>query len=193
MKSEREAKLNVASEAGFGTRNPFGVMDVPDPNDEEVTRFAGSATVEGSADDENAKNWSAADNSGQPSTIEGNWSSRWNGGADPTIPGDAAQQWKQGRGQARITEERVYLYFDWDSGTDRCQTRGSATAGRKIYQFEQPGDYTSLDRQNRKRSKNRRALDRRTPGFPQIDSPAPRPTLPAPRGAAIAAAGRRRG
>jgi hypothetical protein len=116
MKSESETKLNVASEAGFGTRNPFGVMDVPDPNDEEVTRFAGSASLEGSADDENAKSWSAADNSGQPSTIEGNWSSRWNGGADPSIPGDAAHQWKQGRGQARITEERVYLYFDWDSG-----------------------------------------------------------------------------
>jgi hypothetical protein len=59
---------------------------------------------------------SAVDTSSQPGTIEGNWSSRWNGGADPTIPGDAANKWKQGRGQARITEERVYLYFDWDSG-----------------------------------------------------------------------------
>jgi hypothetical protein len=116
MTSHNEAKLNVASEAGFETRNPFGVMDVPDPNDEEVTRFAGSATLEGSADDENAKTWSAADNSSQHATIEGNWSGRWNGGADPTIAGDAAHKWKQGRGQARITEERVYLYFDWDSG-----------------------------------------------------------------------------
>src|SRR5882724_7531573 len=85
------------------------------------------------------------------------------------------------------------LGFRRAPGTDRCQTRGFATAGRKIYQFEQPGDYTSLDRQNRERSKNRRALDRRTSGFPQIDGPAQCPTPPAPRGATIAAADRRRG
>jgi hypothetical protein len=35
-------------------RNPFGVMDVPDPNDEEVMQFAGSTTLDESADDENA-------------------------------------------------------------------------------------------------------------------------------------------
>ena len=116
MKSESEAKRNVAPEKCLGIRNPFGVMDVPDPNDEEVTRFAGSATLEEFADDENAKAWSTADNSGQYDTIEGNWSSRWNGGADPTIPGDAANKWKQGRAEARIAGERVYLLFDWDSG-----------------------------------------------------------------------------
>ena len=36
-------------------RNPFGVMDVPAPNDEEVTRFAANATLQGSADDENRR------------------------------------------------------------------------------------------------------------------------------------------
>jgi hypothetical protein len=97
-------------------RNPFGVMDVPDPNDDEVTLFAGSATLEPSADDENAKPWSSADISGQHDTIEGNWSSRWNGGADPTIAGDAANKWKQGQAEARIAGDRVYLLFDWDSG-----------------------------------------------------------------------------
>jgi hypothetical protein len=97
-------------------RNPFGVMDVPDPNDEEVTQFAGFATPEPSADDENAEDWSTADDGGQHDTIEGNWSSRWNGGADPTISGDAAHKWKQGRADARITSERVYLLFDWDHG-----------------------------------------------------------------------------
>jgi hypothetical protein len=111
-------------------RNPFGVMDVPDPNDEEVTQFAGSATLEPSADDENAKPWNAkawnakpwnakpwssADISGQHDSIEGNWSSRWNGGADPTIAGDAANKWKQGQAEARIAGDRVYLLFNWDS------------------------------------------------------------------------------
>jgi hypothetical protein len=97
-------------------RNPFGVMDVPDPNDEEVMQFAGSTAPQQSADGENARAWSTADNGGQHDTIEGSWSSRWNGGADPTIPGDAASKWKQGRAEARMTAERVYLLFDWDSG-----------------------------------------------------------------------------
>ena len=96
-------------------RNPFGVMDVPAPNDEEVIRFAANARLRGGADDDNAANWSPVD-SGQQHSILGNWSSRWNGGADPTIAGDTAKKWKQGRGEARIVEDRVYLYFDWDSG-----------------------------------------------------------------------------
>jgi hypothetical protein len=96
-------------------RNPFGVMDVPDPNDADVTQFADKTALDGSADDVNAANWATA-KSPQPGTIEGNWSSRWNGGADPTIAGDSADKWKQGRGEARIAEDRVYLYFDWDSG-----------------------------------------------------------------------------
>jgi hypothetical protein len=103
------------SEARSAIRNPFGVMDVPAPNDADVTQFAAGATLDGAADDDNAKAWSTAD-SGPHATIEGNWSSRWNGGADPTIPGDAADKWKQGRAEVRLLEDRVYLLFDWDSG-----------------------------------------------------------------------------
>lgn len=105
MNSENQAK-----------RNPFGVMDVPDPNDAAVARFAASATLEGSADDVNAAAWGTADGTSRPATIEGHWSSRWNGGADPTIAGDTAEKWKQGRGEARTAGDRVYLYFDWGSG-----------------------------------------------------------------------------
>src|SRR5436190_20022741 len=71
------------------TRNPFGVMDVPDPNDADVTQSAGHTTLDGSADDVNAPAWGAGDVV-QGDAVEGNWSSRWNGGADPTIAGDAA-------------------------------------------------------------------------------------------------------
>jgi hypothetical protein len=113
MKSEHQAIQNTPASA---TRNPFGVMDVPDPNDADVAQFAGNTTLEGSADDANAANWGAAESASQPGSIEGHWSSRWNGAADPTIPGDAADKWKQGRGEARLTEDRVYLHFDWDSG-----------------------------------------------------------------------------
>ena len=100
-------------------RNPFGVLDVPAPNAEEVTQFAANATLKGLADDDNAANWSPVDSSGQQHSILGNWSSRWNGGADPTIAGDTPAQWKQGRAEARIAGGRVYLYFEWDSGKRR--------------------------------------------------------------------------
>jgi hypothetical protein len=49
MKSQSEA---------MQIQNPFGVMDVPDPNDAEVTEFAGRATRQESADDDNAQAWS---------------------------------------------------------------------------------------------------------------------------------------
>jgi hypothetical protein len=98
-------------------RNPFDVMDVPDPNDQAVMQFAGSATLDGSSDDVNAAAWGGTvGEANQPGTIEGHWSSRWNGGADPTIAGDSADKWKQGQGEARMAGDRVYLYFDWDSG-----------------------------------------------------------------------------
>lgn len=99
-------------------QNPFGVVDVPDPNDPEVTAFAASASLAGSADDENAKNWDvpAKDARG---FLDGRWSSRWNGGADPTIPGDSKEKWKEGEADVRTVGERVYLLFRWDGGMRR--------------------------------------------------------------------------
>ena len=99
MKSEI-AKRTAVSENDPAIRNPFGVMDVPNPNDDDVTHYARNTVPEESAADENAKPWSAGDKSSQRSTIEGEWSSRWKGAADPTIPGDAPDKWKQGQGEA---------------------------------------------------------------------------------------------
>jgi hypothetical protein len=104
---------------GNGTRNPFGVMDVPNPNDQDVMEFAAGATLAGASDDENAKAWTSANDCNPHDAIEGNWSSRWNGGADPTIPGDDESKWKQGRAEVRTVEDRVYLLFDWDHGARR--------------------------------------------------------------------------
>ena len=39
--------------------------------------------------------------------------------ADPTIPGDTPANWKQGRGEAKIVGNRLYLLFDWDFGKRR--------------------------------------------------------------------------
>jgi hypothetical protein len=116
MKSQSEANRNAAFEEGLGSRNPFGVMDVPNPSDFEVARFAATATLEGFAD-ANAEPWGTANKS--DGTIEGSWCSRWNGGADPTIPEDAAYKWKRGSAEARIIGERVYLLFDWECGARR--------------------------------------------------------------------------
>src|SRR5512139_3817915 len=73
--------------ASTGVRNPFGTMDVPDPNDWDVVEFAATVHLDGGADDDNAVAWVYA--SGPHQSIDGEWSSRWNGGTDPTIAGDA--------------------------------------------------------------------------------------------------------
>jgi hypothetical protein len=101
------------------TRNPFGVVDVPNPNDEEVLEFTIGVKLGGTSDDENAKEWAARGDCDQYSTIEGNWSGRWNGGADPTIPGDAANEWKQGQAEVKAVGDRFYLLFDWGNGARR--------------------------------------------------------------------------
>ena len=117
MKPDKQINPDIAFEPGLGSRNPFGVMDVPNPNDFEVARFAATAAALGGFADANAEPWGTANES--DGTIEGNWSSRWNGGADPTIPDDAPYKWKRGSAQARIIGERVYLLFDWDRGARR--------------------------------------------------------------------------
>jgi hypothetical protein len=99
-----------------GVQNPFGVIDVPDAESDDVAAFAASVTLEGSIEDENAIAWAGAGDLGPSRDIEGLWLSRWNGGADPTIPGDATHVWKQGKAELRAVGDRVYLLFDWNSG-----------------------------------------------------------------------------
>jgi hypothetical protein len=118
------------------SRNPFEVMDVPNPNDQEVLEFAAGATLAGTSDDENAKRWTAASNRDQWGSIEGDWSSRWNGGADPTIPGDTANKWKQGQAEVKAAGDRLYLLFNWDNGARRglidAHREGTRLVGRYI-------------------------------------------------------------
>jgi hypothetical protein len=118
VKHEGATIQNDRPDTSGGTRNPFGVMDVPDPNGREVMEFAAKTELDGAAHDENASAWASASND-LPDTIEGEWSSRWNGGADPAIPGDSADQWKQGRAEVKAVGDRVYLHFDWGGGARR--------------------------------------------------------------------------
>src|ERR1043166_8100905 len=125
-----------ARDAESRTRNPFDVMDVPDPNDRDVLAFATGATLAGAADDENAQAWVAPSERDYSGAIEGNWSSRWNGGADPTIPGDAANKWKQGNATVKAVGDRLYLLFDWDNGERRglieAHREGTRLVGKYI-------------------------------------------------------------
>jgi hypothetical protein len=106
MRPQDAGNRNSSDDQLRGTRNPFDVMDVPNPNDQEVLEFAAGAKLAGTSDDENARAWTAPSDRNQPGAIEGNWSSRWNGGADPTIPGDAGNKWKQGAAEVRTTGDR---------------------------------------------------------------------------------------
>jgi hypothetical protein len=109
------------------SNNPFGVMDVPTPDDATVNEFAASMSLagvshtqvsfSGTDDDDNAAPWAAV--SGTHEALEGDWRGRWNGGADPTIPGDTPDKWKEGLAQARLANGRVYLLFEWHGGARR--------------------------------------------------------------------------
>ncbi|MBR0757149.1 hypothetical protein JQ604_33625 [Bradyrhizobium jicamae] len=94
-------------------RNPFGTIDVPEPDDHDVMHYAERATLSGDGGDGNAAAWAPIP---EAANLDGAWASRWNGGADPTIPGDAPDKWKQGRAEIRVVGDRVYLRFDWDGG-----------------------------------------------------------------------------
>jgi hypothetical protein len=97
-------------------RNPFGVVDVPEPLDSDVKEFAAVVELAGGGSDDNAKSWAVPADRANDDTIEGNWSSRWNGGADPTIAGDSANEWKQGQAEVKMAGDRFYVLFDWDGG-----------------------------------------------------------------------------
>jgi hypothetical protein len=136
MQPQDAENRSSAVEQRRRTRNPFDVMDVPDPNDQEVMAFAADATLAGASDDENAKAWAGRSNRDQCGAIEGHWSSRWNGGADPTIPGDAANKWKQGQADVKAMGDRLYLLFDWDNGARRglidAHRQGTRLVGKYI-------------------------------------------------------------
>jgi hypothetical protein len=136
MKPQAAENRSRSFDQQHQTRNPFNVMDVPDPADQEVLEFAAGAELAGTASDENAKAWTNTGDRGEYGAIEGNWSSRWNGGADSTIPGDAANIWKQGQAEVKAIGDRLYLLFDWDNGARRglidAHREGARLVGKYI-------------------------------------------------------------
>jgi hypothetical protein len=92
------------------TRNPFGVLDVPDPTGAEVREFAIGKGAAASPQDANAQAWTPTRPHEQDS-IEGEWWSRWNGGS-------LGPAWKQGTARVRRVGTRVFLLFNWSHETE---------------------------------------------------------------------------
>jgi hypothetical protein len=118
-------------------RNPFGVMDVPTPQDAEVMAFAAATTLPGGDDDVNAQPWNddghteMLDRAG----IDGPWASRWNGGQDPTITGDSPTAWKVGAAEACAAGDRVHFRFEWDEGRRRGLIEAQRDGARLIGKY----------------------------------------------------------
>jgi hypothetical protein len=89
------------------SRNPFDVLDVPDPHGEDVMTFANGVRLTGSADDENAEPWS---DTPTPAVLAGNWSSRWKGEEMP---------WQRGQGKLSVVGTVIYILFDWQDGAQQ--------------------------------------------------------------------------
>ncbi|MER8963996.1 hypothetical protein [Mesorhizobium sp. M0701] len=129
MRSEGKKNSDGVFDSNRGIRNPFGFMDVPTPDDEEVSAFAAGVKLEGTPSDENAEAWGTESDRDRNDTIEGSWSSRWNGGADPTIPGDTKDKWKSGRGEVKTAGEREFTCCS--IGIMAC-ARGSSMPGARV-------------------------------------------------------------
>jgi len=112
-------------------RNPFGEIDVPEPNDGKVNSFATTAMLDGGAQDDNAQQW-AVISEGAHASIDGAWQSRWNGGADPAVPGDAPEHWKSGGAEVRTLSSWVYIRFDWHRGARRGLIEAQYRDGKRL-------------------------------------------------------------
>jgi hypothetical protein len=86
MKPQTAGNRNSSADQDSRTKNPFDVMDVPDPNDQDVLAFAVGTKPAGTPDNENANAWALGDRD-QHGTIEGHRSSRWSGGPIPPSGG----------------------------------------------------------------------------------------------------------
>jgi hypothetical protein len=107
-------KRQYAGNQSSARRNPFDVMDVPNPNDQEVQEFATGTKLEGTPDDENrhGRPRATAINTARSKEV-----GRAGGmvGADPTIPRDAADKWKRAQAEVKAAGDPIYLLFDWDN------------------------------------------------------------------------------
>ena len=64
-------------------RNPFGVMDAPEPDSVTAADFAAHTTLDGAHRDADAQPWGRVTATHSNRSVEGRWSRRWNRGGGP--------------------------------------------------------------------------------------------------------------
>lgn len=84
-----------ANDHSITARHPLDVMNVPNPDDQEVLQFA-PTRLAGAADDENAGAWASPSDCNLQDTIDSIGPVDGTA-ARPTIPGDTESEWKPGR------------------------------------------------------------------------------------------------
>ena len=150
MKSQGEVNRNAAFEQGLGSRNPFGVMDVPNPNDFEVARFAATVTPGGICRCECRTVVRRLIESGRQhrrklvQPLERR--RRPNDFGRCSLQMEAGLRASQNNRRARLSAVR--LGSRCAQRADRCDAREPATIGRKICQSKQSRDHASLGRQD---------------------------------------------
>jgi hypothetical protein len=100
-------KRQYAGNQSSARRNPFDVMDVPNPNDQEVQEFATGTKLEGTPDDENrhGRPRATAINTARSKEV---WSSSWNGRCGPHDPERCRGQMETGSSRSESCR-RPYL------------------------------------------------------------------------------------
>jgi hypothetical protein len=107
-------------------RNPFGVMDVANPDGDDVQAFAKRAQLPGGNKDDNAPQWSEKMTEGVADSLDGEWFCRWSSG------GGANTSWYCGTATVRTIKDRVYILCKDETGTFLIDTlrKGNQLVGR---------------------------------------------------------------
>ena len=119
--------------------NAFDVMDVPDPDGEDVQAFAAEARLKCDGRDANAKPWSDVVVDLPDTCLEGAWGGRWRRTHERT--------WNYGRADVSVQGERVYIYFvpTWDPEEDEQAPDGYLIDARRVGEDRLVGRYLNLD------------------------------------------------
>jgi len=110
-----------------GTRNPFKVKDVSDPDGADVKAFAAKTKLEGGAKDPNAKAWTEEGSGGKKGSLDGEWGSRWKGKA-------TKGSWITGTARVKTIGARFYILYSDRSSTFLIDARrdGKKLVGRFV-------------------------------------------------------------
>lgn len=88
-------------------RNPFGVKDIQDPDDQSVRDLAAKVKLTGNRHDANAKQWVMQATAGKKGSLDGQWFDRW-GGSPPSNYGTGTE--------IKVVRDRVFMLVNASNG-----------------------------------------------------------------------------